>query len=83
MPRRGHAWYQWGAVGEVIAFADIVLLRRRRRAQQVHARCLEVLAASVEAARGELVAAPMAERGVWVGRLRKLEELVEYAGALG
>jgi hypothetical protein len=70
-------------VGEVIAFADIVLLRRRRRVRQVHARCLELLATSVEVARGELAGAPIAERGVWVGRLRKLEELAEYAGALG
>jgi hypothetical protein len=70
-------------VGEVIAFADIVFLRRRRRTRQAHARCLEILAASVESARAELEDAPAAERWVWMRRLRKLEELAEYAGACG
>jgi hypothetical protein len=70
-------------VGEVIAFADIVQMRRRRTAQQLHARCLAILSASVAAARGELATAPWRERAVRVARLRKLEELETYAAALG
>lgn len=70
-------------MGEVIAFADIVLQRRRRTARQLHARCLELLAASVMAARAELTRAPARERWVRVSRLRKLEELHVYASALG
>jgi hypothetical protein len=70
-------------VGEVIAFADIVVMRRRRTARRLHARCLAVLRASVAAARTELARAPARERAVWMARLRKLEELEVYAGALG
>jgi hypothetical protein len=70
-------------VGEVIAFADIVLMRRRRTARQLHARCLAIVAASVAAARAELVTAPVRERGVWMSRLRKLEELEVYASMVG
>ncbi len=70
-------------MGEVIAFADIVQLRRRRTAQQVHARCLAILSASVAAAHAELTRAPVRERAVRVARLRKLEELETYAAALG
>jgi hypothetical protein len=66
-------------VGEVIAFADVVLRRRRRTARQLHERCLVILEASVVAARNELPWAPAAERGVRVARLRKLEELHAYA----
>jgi hypothetical protein len=66
-------------VGEVIAFADVVLRRRRRVARQVHARCLEILEASVAAARMELAGGPPIERAVRVRRLRKLEELHAYA----
>ena len=65
-------------MGEVIAFADVVLRRRRRTARQLHERCLVILEASVVAARNELPRAP-AERGVRVARLRKLEELHAYA----
>jgi hypothetical protein len=70
-------------VGEVIAFADIVQLRRRRTAQRLHVHCLAILSASVVAARAELAAAPWRERAVRVARLRKLEELETYAAALG
>ena len=70
-------------MGEVILFADIVQMRRRRTARQLHARCLDILSASVEMARAELGCAPMSERAVRIARLRKLEELETYAGALG
>jgi len=70
-------------VGEVIAFADIVQMRRRRTARRLHARCLAILSASVVAARAELDHAPLTERVVWLARLRKLEELAVYAGTLG
>jgi hypothetical protein len=70
-------------VGEVIAFADIVQLRRRRVVRQLHGRCLMILSASVAAARGELAHAPVRERAVRVARIRKLEELEVYAVALG
>jgi hypothetical protein len=42
-----------------------------------------LIAASVHAARIELGTAPAAERPVRVARLRKLEQLEEYADALG
>jgi hypothetical protein len=70
-------------VGEVIAFADIVQMRRRRTAQQVHAHCLAILSASVATARAELATAPLRERAMRVARVRKLEELETYAAALG
>jgi hypothetical protein len=70
-------------VGEVIAFAELVRMRRQRVARAVHARCRVLIAASVDAARSELPRAPMTERAVRVARLRKLEQLEEYAGALG
>jgi len=70
-------------VGEVIAFEEIVRMRRRRVARAVHARCRVILAASVAAARAELLHAPAAEHPVRITRLRKLEELEAYAGALG
>ena len=68
------------AVGEVIAFAELVRMRRQRVARAVHARCRVLIAASIEVARAELKDAPPRERGVRVTRLRKLEQ---YAGALG
>jgi len=70
-------------VGEVIAFADIVLMRRRRTVRQLHERCVAVVAASVAAARAELATAPIHERAVWVSRVRKLEELEVYASMVG
>ena len=70
-------------VGDVIAFAELVRMRRQRVARAVHARCRMLIAASVDAARTELVAAPAREHAVRVARLRKLEQLEEYAGALG
>lgn len=66
-------------MGEVIAFADVVLRRRRRVARQLHARCLEILEASVVAARRELPEVPIMERPVRVARLRKLQDLHAYA----
>ena len=71
------------AVGEVIAFAELVRMRRQRMARAVHARCRELIAASVTAARTELIEAPGAERAVRLARLRKLEELEDDASALG
>ena len=71
------------AVGEVIAFAELVRMRRQRVARAVHARCRVLIAASIEAARIELGTAAPAERPVRVARLRKLEQLEEYASALG
>ena len=41
-------------MGEVIAFAEIVRLRRQRVARAVHARCRMLIAASVVAAKGRL-----------------------------
>jgi hypothetical protein len=70
-------------VGEVIAFAEIVRMRRQRMAQAVHARCRALIAASVTAARHDVAAAPPAERPFRTARLRKLEALDEYTSALG
>jgi hypothetical protein len=70
-------------VGEVIAFAELVRMRRQRVARAVHARCRVLIAASIERARAELVGAPPDEHAVRVARLRKLEQLDEYAGGLG
>ena len=70
-------------MGEVIAFADIVLMRRRRTVRQLHERCVAIVAASVAAARAELATAPIHERTVWVSRVRKLEELEVYASMVG
>ena len=46
-------------------------------------RGVAIVAASVVAARGELVTAPVHERAVWMSRLRKLEELEVYASMVG
>jgi hypothetical protein len=70
-------------VGELIAFAEIVRMRRRRVARAVHARCRMLIAASVVAARAELAGAPAPEQPVRIARLRKLEQLHEYVSALG
>jgi hypothetical protein len=70
-------------VGEVIAFAEIVRMRRQRVARALHARCRELIRASVTAARAELETAPAAERAVRMARVRKLELLDDYARALG
>ncbi|HYY73756.1 MAG TPA: hypothetical protein VE662_02950 [Solirubrobacterales bacterium] len=70
-------------MGEVIAFAEIVRMRRQRVARAVHARCRMLIAASVVAARAELAGAPALERPVRIARLRKLEQLDEYVSALG
>ena len=70
-------------MGEVIAFAEIVRLRRQRVARAVHARCRMLIAASVVAARAELAGAPAPERPVRIARLRKLVQLHDYASALG
>ncbi len=71
------------AVGEVIAFAEIVRMRRQRVARAAHVRCRALIAASVASERLELVIAPVGERPVRLARLRKLEQLDEYASALG
>ena len=70
-------------MGEVIAFADIVQMRRRRTAQRLHAHCLAILSASVTAAEADLAAAPWRDRAVRVTRLRKLVDLEAYAAAVG
>ena len=70
-------------MGEVIAFAEIVRMRRQRVARAVHARCRMLIAASVVAARAELPGAPAPERPVRIARLRKFEQLHDYASALG
>ena len=70
-------------MGEVIAFAEIVRMRRQRVTRAVHARCRMLIAASVVAARAELPGAPAPERPVRIARLRKLEQLHDYASALG
>jgi len=58
-------------------------MRRQRVARAVHARCRRLIAASIVAARAELAGAPGPERPVRIARLRKLEQLDEYASALG
>ncbi len=70
-------------MGEVVAFQEIVRVRRRRRAQALHRQCRAILAAAVHQARIELRAAPAAERWLRLARLRKLEDLEAYAAALG
>ena len=70
-------------MGEVVPFAEIVRMRRQRVARAVHARCRVLIAASVEAARAELLVAPPPERAVRVARLRKLEQLEQYAEGVG
>lgn len=70
-------------MGEVIAFAELVRVRRQRVARAVHARCKVLIAVSVSVARDELARAPAGERAVRLARLRKLEELEDYASALG
>jgi hypothetical protein len=70
-------------VGEVVAFQEIVRMRRRRRARALHLRCRALLAASVQQARRELLSAPAAERWVRLARLRKLEDLEAYVAAFG
>ena len=71
------------AVGQVIAFAELVRMRRQRVARAVHVRCCMVIATSVVTARDELARAPARERAVRVARLRKLEQLEQYVNALG
>ena len=44
--------------------------------------CVEILERSVEAARRELVAAPISERWTRAARLRKLEDLHAYAAMI-
>ena len=70
-------------MGEVIPFAEIVRMRRERMVRAVHARCRMLIAASITVARVELMGAPAPERPVRIARLRKLEQLDEYASALG
>jgi hypothetical protein len=70
-------------VGEVIAFEELVRVRRQRVARAVHARCRVILGDTVTALRAALATAPAAEWPVQVVRLRKLEELEAYVSALG
>ena len=82
LPALRRPWYQCRLVGEVIAFAEIVRRRRRRLAREQHALCVEILERSAEAARRELVAAPISERWIRAARLRKLEDLHAYAAMI-
>lgn len=70
-------------MGEVIPFAEIVRMRRERMARAVHVRCRVLITLSIAVAREELVGVPVFERPVRMARLRKLEQLGEYASALG
>ena len=70
-------------MGDVIAFAEVVRVRRQRVAHALHARCRIIIAASVAAARADLAHAPTRERAVRSARLRKLEKLEAYALVLG
>jgi hypothetical protein len=70
-------------VGEVVRFAEVVRFRRRRESRRRHLRCLEIISSSVAAARVAVATAPAADRGVWVSRLRKLEELEAWASGGG
>lgn len=70
-------------MGEVIAFAEVARARRQRAARALHSVCRRILETSVLAARAELAAAPVDERGVRLARIRKLEELRAYAAAIG
>jgi len=70
-------------MGEVIAFEELVRMRRRRVAEARHLRCRDLLRESVWVARTELWHAPARERLVWAARVRKLEALEDYATALG
>ncbi len=70
-------------MGDVVRFAEVVRFRRQRESRRCHARCLEILARSVEAARRAVVTAPARERAVWVSRVRKLEELEAWASGGG
>jgi hypothetical protein len=63
------------AVGEVIAFAELVRVRRQRVARAVHARCRVVLAESVALAREALERAPTRERAVRRGGVGQHEDL--------
>lgn len=67
-------------MGQIIAFAERVRIRRQRESRLCHARCCEIISASVVAARAALQAAPPHEVGVWVSRVRKLEELEAWVG---
>jgi hypothetical protein len=63
----------------VIAFEELVAARRRLRAQQVHAACVALLEASCASLRHELPRYDLSERQLWAERLRRMEELLEYA----
>lgn len=58
-------------------------MRRERVARAVHARCRMLIAVSIAMAREELMGASVLERPLRMARLRKLEQLGEYASALG
>ncbi|MFN8543969.1 MAG: hypothetical protein U0807_07180 [Candidatus Binatia bacterium] len=70
-------------MGEVIAFQEIVRMRRQRVSQAVHARCRAILDEAVEVMRVELSAASPGLRGVLAARVRKLEDLAAYAAGIG
>jgi hypothetical protein len=70
-------------MGDLVSFAPMAERRRARDARALHAACRSIVAASVEATRAALVAAPPTERAMWGRRLRKLEDLDAYAAALG
>lgn len=67
----------------MIAYAEVVRVRRVRAMRAVHAACRRIIADSVAHARAELATAPPDDRPVRAARLRKLEELEAYAAAIG
>ena len=70
-------------MGNVIAFAEVVRFRREREGRARHARCVEILADSVAAARAALAVASPGDVPVWAARVRKLEALHAWAGGSG
>jgi hypothetical protein len=66
-------------VGQVIAFADGVRMRREREGRARHVRCLAIIAGAVAAAHRALETAADGERAVWARRVRQLEELRAWA----
>jgi hypothetical protein len=72
-----------GRVGQVIAFADGVRMRRDRESRARHACCVEILASSVTSAHAALAVAAERDRPVWARRVRRLEALHAWvAGAV-
>lgn len=63
----------------IITFEELVAARRRVRAREIHLRCVELLEESLAFAQQRLAQSGVPERSLWVARVRRLEELVQYA----